>query len=466
MALPLVLLLVVAAPTSAAAAGKRVVLLPFSGKKAAGVAQAIRDALRRQSRVEVLSASSMFTAAKRLGYSRRDLRDGVTLSVVAAEIQADAVVSGHVTSKGRTSFINLKVRDGGTGDKLGGHKVKLRRGRLGSAAARKAVGRLMKFIKKASWQPADDDGGGDYRSVDDEPLAGGGRGDDDRFGDRGRQDLPPLDDDVVALAPEPSSYAEATVRSGPGSADLSLSAGVAALRRAYDLTGALTQDGRPLPHNYKAGYYTAFHARAELYPFALAGETGTMEAIGVEAYVHRATTESALDIVDEDGQQQVDGVETTQLIWGVSAIYRMFVSSTEDGPVTLRLFGGWHSTSFALERGTPWFERIDYGSVRLGGDLLAPVARSDDMTFSLRGRLGLLWTQADLNDRESYPTTAGVGWEGAGGLDVDLGGAWSLAGDYRFYTFGVQFPAAGEGRPALESDDLYHGVVLELGYRP
>ena len=28
------------------------------------------------------------------------------------------------------------------------------------------------------------------------------------------------------------------------------------------------------------------------------------------------------------------------------------------------------------------------------------------------------------------------------------------------------FPQAGVDRPALESDDLYHGVVLELGYRP
>jgi opacity protein-like surface antigen len=77
-----------------------------------------------------------------------------------------------------------------------------------------------------------------------------------------------------------------------------------------------------------------------------------------------------------------------------------------------------------------------------------------------------LWTQADINDRAVYPTSSAVGWEGAAGLDLDLGGDWALAGDYRFYSFGVEFPAAGAGRPALDSDDLYHGVVLELSYRP
>ncbi len=448
-----------------ASADQRVVLLPFTGKKANAVSASFRDALRRQRSVETLSASSMYTAAKRLGYSRRDLRDGVTLSVVAAEIQADAVVSGSISSKGRTSFLHVKVRDGGTGDKLGSHKVRLRRGKLDSGAARAAVSRLMPAIRKGAWQPSggsEDSGGGGFDPVDDMPSR------DDRLsGGRGRgDDLPPLDDDLAPLAPEPSGYASASAHMGPGTADLRLSAGVVSLSRAYDLSGALTDDGRPLPHNYETGYFAGFHLGGEMYPFAMAGEAGAMEAIGIQAYVDRATTESSLDVIDDEGPKKVDGVETTQLMWGLSAIYRTFPGSTDHGPVSLRLFGGWHATSFGLEQGTEWFKRIDYGSVRLGADGWLPVGRSDDMTFSLRGRLGLLWTQADINDREVYPTSSAVGWEGAAGMDVDLGGDWSLAGDYRFYTFGVEFPAAGAGRPALESDDLYHGVVLELSYRP
>jgi len=447
-----------------ASAEKRVVLLPFSGPKASAANKRVRDALRRQSGIEALSASAMFSATKRLGYSRRDLRDDVTLSVVAAEIEVDAVVSGHITSKGRTAYLNLKVRDGGTGEKLGGHKVRLRRGKLDSGAARAAVSRLMSAIRKGAWQPASESGGG-FGSVDDVPvrhvpvLDGG-------FDDRRRGDLSPLGDELQPLAPEPSGYASTTVSAGPGTSNLRLSAGVVSLSRSYDLNGPLHNDGRAKPHRYETGYFAGFHLCSEVYPFAMGGDGGAMEALGFEAYVNRATTESTIDEVVEEGPKTRAGIETTQLMWGLGAVYRTFPGSTDHGPISLRFFGGWHATSFALEEGTEWFQRIDYGSVRLGGDGWIPVGRSDDMTFSLRGRLGLLWTQADINDRAVYPTSSAVGWEGAAGLDLDLGGDWALAGDYRFYSFGVEFPAAGAGRPALDSDDLYHGVVLELSYRP
>ena len=451
----LVLLAVVVAPL-AAEARQRAVLMSFTGPKSRAVYQSVRDAFRKQSEVEALSATALLTAAGRLGYSRRDLRDPITLSVVAAEIQADAIVHGSVLRKGRSSNLHLKVLDGGSGEVLGHHRVRLRRGRMDRSEARRAVNALLPLIRKGRWQPSDGDVDDLGFEAEEDPLfapvddLGIDRAGNEPYGA------------IEALAPEGPARREdggTGGGEGPGTGDLLFSAGLAELTRSYDLTGASPA------HRYDSGFFPGLWVHAELYPFALAGEGGTLEQIALEGYLDSGLIETKLKIQREGAPATVEGVETTQRMWGVGAVYRTFPTSTDHGPVNVRFLAGWHSATFALEEGTDLYRRIDYGAVRLGVDGLYPVGRSDAWIISLRGRAALLWSRADLNDREAYPTSSGVGWEGAGGVDVDLGGDFSVAADYRFYAFPVEFPAAGEGRPALDSDDLYHGVVLELAYR-
>ena len=457
------------ATPAVAAARQRVVVLPFAGKRASGAERAIRDALRGRSEVETVAASSMFSAAQRLGYSRRDLRDGVTLSLVAAEVQADAIVKGHITSKGRTAYLHLKVINGGDGTSLGGHKVRLRRGKADKAVARDAVRRLMPFVRRAQWQPQgeDEDEWYEDRRVD--------------VRDDWRTSPPPVDPldgsspdrleaseaDLVGLAPAQQERRRAAKAQGPGAADLRLSAGVASLSRSYELLGGVNERRESTTVRYDTGYFAGFHLHGEIYPFALAEPTAGTGTVGLEAYVDRATTTSSSKRLDAQGAPtRVDDIETTQLIWGLSAVYRLFPLETHHGPMSVRLMAGWHAIHFALDHGASLFQSIDYGGGRLGADAWIPIAASDDMVLSLRGRVAALWTQSNLNDRVKYPTSSGLGVEAAAGLDADLGGAWALAADYRLYSLRVDFPQAGVDRPALESDDLYHGVVLELGYRP
>jgi len=452
-----------------ASARQRVVVLPFAGKQAGAAQRAIRDALRGRSEVETLAASSMFGAAKRLGYSRRDLRDPVTLSLVAAEVQADAVVKGHITSKGRTAYLHLKVFNGGDGRSLGGHKVRLRRGRADKATARAAAGRLMSFIREGRWQPA-----GEEEEDLDEDRRAEGRDDwlpprtpVDRFAGASPNRQGSSEADLVGLAPAADERARAPRAQGPGAADLRLSAGLASLSRSYELLGGVNERQESTTVRYDTGYFAGFHLHGEIFPFALAEPTTGTGVMGLEAYVDRATTTSSSKRLDAQGTPTlVEDIETTQLIWGLSAVYRLFPFETNHGPVSMRLVAGWHAIRFALDHGASLFQSIEYGGGRLGADAWIPVAAADEMILSLRGRVAALWAQSNLNDRVSYPASSGLGLEAAGGLDADLGGAWALAADYRLYSLRIDFPQAGVDRPALESDDLYHGVVLELGYRP
>ncbi len=457
------------ASPAVASARQRVVVLPFAGKQAGAAQRAIRDALRGRAEVETVAASSMFSAAKRLGYSRRDLRDGVTLSLVAAEVQVDAIVKGHITSKGRTAYLHLKVFNGGDGGSLGGHKVRLRRGRADKATARAAGRRLMSFIRRGRWQPTGED-----EDDPDEGRRADGRDDwrpprtpVDRFEGSSSERLGASEADLVGLAPAPDERVHAAEAQGPGAADLRLSAGVASLSRSYELLGGVNERQESTTVRYDTGYFAGFHLHAEIFPFALAEPAAGTGAMGLEAYVDRATTTSSSKRLDAQGTPTlVDDIETTQLIWGLSAVYRLFPLETNHGPVSVRLMAGWHAIRFALDHGASLFQSIDYGGGRLGGDVWIPIAAADDMVLSLRGRVAALWAQSNLNDRVSYPASSGLGLEAAGGLDADLGGAWALAADYRLYSLRIDFPQAGVDRPALESDDLYHGVVLELGYRP
>jgi len=236
------------------------------------------------------------------------------------------------------------------------------------------------------------------------------------------------------------------------------------LTRSYTLTGG-TLDGEAVPHDYTSGYFPGIYAWLEAYPLGLAGASGPLADLGLEGFLEWGSLKSDLKLLDAEGKHDVQGVETVQRMWGVGLVYRLAPYDMPDGPLDLRVFAGWMSATFALAQRTPLYESNGYAAVRFGADASLPVAQSDGWTYSVLFRAALLYTWADLNERETYATTSGLGWEAAGGVDVDMGSGFVLGMDYRLYAFPASFPAADDDTPALESDDLYHGFVILAGYR-
>ncbi len=482
--LPLLLVMALALAPASAQARKRAVILPFSGPKAKSVHKAIVKAFEGQGRIEVLSESSLVSAARRLGYKRRDLSDEGTLALAATEIRADAVVRGSTSRKRRTSYLHLKVHDGGTGKVLGSHRIKLRRGRADRATARRVVSVAIPTILKGSWKKRGSTRPTRYgRRPPQEPPPR----ERPPHGEAGLEplaELEPLDEaglepldesggrsgtDLEALVPG-DPYAEVSV-SGPGrplAEAWAVTLGVMGLRRAYRLEGN-SDGGESLPIKYDSGYFAAAWAWGEVFPFALTGEGGGLSALGLEGSLELGSLESDLKIADDTGgPREVQGVETTQRLWSAGLVYRLFPWATSNGPLALRVLAGFSSATFALAEGphlSQYYKRNDYSALRLGVDLRLPVAYSDGWRYVLLARGAGLVTWADLNEQEAYPTTSGLGWEAMGGLDIDIGGGWMLAADYRVYSFPVEYDAQGDDKPALKSDDLYHGFVLQMGYR-
>ena len=446
-----VALLVPLLAASGSLAKKRAAILPFSGPKASRVHKSVTAAFKRQGRVEIVSAKVLWKAAKELGYSRRDLGDKTTLAIVATEARLDAIVKGSVSKKGRKSSLTLRVIDGGTGDQLGRHSVALYRGRADKAVSRRIVNVAIPSILKGQYRSAPEP------EVSDDPLP---------YPDPNAPPPPPADypgygdpyDGYVGMPPA-LGY-ETRAGPGPGGGNLLLQAGLISLSRTYELTGGTTEAGKPLPHKYESGFNPGVWARAEWFPFGEPGERGGAAGIGFEGYLDIGMLES--DIETADGKTK--GIKTTQRMAGLGLVYRMIVSDLDSGPFRVRALVGYHSATFALDEATTLYRRNDYDAFRLGADAFIPVARSEEWVWSLRSRIATLVTSGKLNEREKYAPTLGTGWELLAGVDLDLGGAWAISADYRRYSFPIEFDETG-GNPALKSDDLYHGFVVQLSYR-
>lgn len=451
------LLLLVALP-AAAQARSRAVVLPFSGPKAKQVYRAVVEALERHGRIEVVPPEDLYTAAERAGGSRRSLSDVARLAEAATRARIDAVVRGTTKREGRDSYLHVEVLDGGTGGAVGTHRVRLERGRADKAVARRVVSVAITSILRCR-----------------RGTPGGLRRPPPR--EREQSDEPglePLDDLVepvplvhesvepVALVAEPGYVRERHRPSPPGRL-FSARAGLVGLRRHYALRGGVI-DGQEVPHEYDSGYFPGLSAWAECYPLGLAGLRGAIVDLGVEGFVDVGFVKSDLKIRDAGGKREVHDVETAQRMWGLGLVYRLSPTSLPDGPVAVRLLAGWASAYFALAQRTPLYQSNQYGSLRVGAEAGLPVAEGDGWTYSVLLRAAALYTWAALNSAEAYPDAAGPGWEAAGGLEVDLGAGWVLAFDYRAYGFPASYAAAGEGKPALESDDLYHGFTILAGY--
>ena len=156
---------------STAAWGKRVVVLGFSGPQAGQLASAVQSAL--ETKHTLVTPAQVAKARKRVGArgnSERDLRD------LAAELDADAFVSGSAKRQGPRLVTTVVVRAGRGGAIVGSREVVVRGNKLDGKARRELGLAALSLVARA------------------EGPAGGGRsserdrdGDDDRAASRNRE---------------------------------------------------------------------------------------------------------------------------------------------------------------------------------------------------------------------------------------------------------------------------------------
>ncbi len=450
--LPVVAALLLLLAPALAEARKRIVVLDFTGPRAADFQEDVETILRK--RHSVVSQASYVKTARKLKAGKPT---AANVRKVAGNMSVDGLLIGSVRKIGPRYELTLKLRAGADGSFTSTITVRSRRPGLSGDALTQARGELLAGV--VDLPPLEGDaepvarGKGKTKGkvkgrgappVEPEEPAGDDDDDDDDDDDvaaAGDDDDDDGDDDGGGSGDDAGSAGAASA-----SADVSLTAeqraDLQARGRGLDIAAGASFSGRRLtftvrnglgdlsPRGYDGALVAGAYVVGELYPMAFNLKNRSVTRnIGLTAMVDKVLKiESRLRYRDDANMEQVASLPTDQMRWGIGLVYRHNFGSRPTSP-TLKLAARYNRAHFIIDK--------DAAPVVGGTAVVVDIPNMDyaylDPGAALRFPIGTaLALQADV--RFLYITDTGemqqmdqYGDATVTGIDADLGVEYRLS---------------------------------------
>lgn len=436
-----------------ASAERRIVVLEFDGPRAS---QFRREVIRE------LRDDHQLISQKRFESARDELEDfddsPEAYAQIAADLDADGIVSGTVDKKGRNFVLTVRVREGFTGAyTVREAKFRGRRARLRGRAARRfrrdlraAVSELPDRSELAAEKEAEEE--------EDEP-----------------------DEEAVAEREPPEDEPEE-----PEASDAAVSDAVLADRairgRAVELSGGLSFTSRRLtfttapdiaqdPQGYDGGMVPGLFVEADVYPMAFdEKQGGWLRNIGVTAMVDKVLSiESTLQDRDDVS------LSSSQTQWGAGVVYRHNFGDSPTDP-SIKASVRYSSLSFSIDRSmvpdgtTIELPDVKYTYIDPGLAVRYPI--TPEIAASAEGRLFVIRGTGQMQETTAYGGASVTGYAAALGAEyrvtpeivVEASGKWQR---YAFDFAGTGDLADPDGDGTQDvggAADRYLALYLTAGY--
>jgi len=482
------------------AQAERIVVLEFSGPKAAKFQKPVENMLKKSN--TIVPASKWKKTAAKLKAKKTTAGN---VKKVAKKLKVDSVIDGTVKKKGKGYVVSVVVLSGRTGESVGEAEVRTKGAKLSAKELRDL---------RAQLEPSIGGGGGEaVASTDDEAggsggdEAGGGGGDENSgFGGnneemKGRdrvastddtgaaggsdQELPPPADGEekrVATADE-KPEGEVTERpEEPGTAAavnmlnaaVDVSVGPSATVRSLDFTVA---DGlADKPQNYAGTPVAGAYVAANVFPLAFGGGKGFISRFGITAMIDRVIKiESRLTY---NNPPQTVLLPTTEQHFAVGVMYRhpLGDSLTLEGSVR------YNSLTFEIDKGAaPEGVKVDlpntdYVYFDPGIGLRYMLSTSLSMGADVRGLLVTSSGEIGTQDAENgYGEATVTGFDAGAAADYLITDRLFARLGLRATLIGFSFKGGGDNLSNNRDDntatvdvsgarDTYLGGFLTVGY--
>ncbi len=463
---------------------KRIVVIGFSGPRAASFQRTVTKLVKRRHRV---IAGSRYSRKARRMKARRPTKRNVRR--VLNRMNADGMLIGVVKRRGPRYLLKVRLRAGAHGRFVTTITVRSRGPKLRGKALRTMRSRLLAAIRRLPR----------LRGEDEPRVAADGDDDDDdrRVAKRGDDDADDADDDdddgagdddgASATAkkkdtdePEPSPLtdeekADLLVR-GRG---LDVSVGLTATKRTLSFT---VSDGLAnSPRGYRisnpvAGAYVV----AELYPLAFdLKKRSKSRNIGVSAVFDRVIKiQSTLAYTDAATMMRTTAdLPTAQQRWGVGVVYRHNFGSKPTSP-TVKVSARYNRLQFTIDKtAAPTgvlvdIPNVDYTYIDPGVAIHYPV--SAKLAFNLEARFLFVTNTGEMQAADQYGTASMSGYDADVGFEYKIDARMSVRGGGRILGIAYDFDGTGDlvvnrdGDPSTVDVggalDQYIGGYLTVGY--
>lgn len=468
-------LLALALAPGVAAAKKRIIVLDFSGPKAAKFQRDVTKIIK--SKHSVVSSDKYVSTARKLDASKPTAGN---VARVASRLNADGVLIGFVKRVGAKYKLTLRMRTGEDGSFTDTITVTTKRGSLSKANKNKIKRELLASIRAL---PAID--GGDVEEMDDDDDDIEELDDDDDDGD---------DDDDVAVRDDDDDDDDdvrGTADTGPPLTDeekadlmvrgrgLEAAAGVSLTGRRLTFT---VSDGLgdASPRGYDGAYVAGAVVTGELYPLAFNMKNrGKSRNLGISGVFDQVIKiESKLLYTDPMTNQTAEAVlGTEQIRWGVGAVYRHNFGDKPTSP-TVKLSVRYNRLKFVIAKEdapagvTVDIPNVDYTYVDPGLGIRFPL--SPKMALVGEGRFLFITDTGEMQAPEQYGSATVTGLEADAHVEYMLDPRLSvrIGGAYR--AIGFDFDGSGELTNNRDGDptttdvggalDRYMGGYAVAGY--
>jgi hypothetical protein len=462
-----------------AQAQKRVVVLSFSGPKAAKFQGDVEKALKKNN--TLVAESKWKKTAKGLKATKVTAKN---VKKVAKKLKVDAVVTGTVKRRGQRYQVSIVMRSAQSGQSVAEVDITARKAKFSA--------RELSDVRAQLVPALDDLGGGgsdDEVASNDDDDNSGFRGSSDDGGElRGKDRVGDEGDDTGAAEDEPERTEVAAVDDeekggggGGGSADVDVAAsgslaqtGPISMRTAaIDLSVGLNATARNLsfvaaeglanePQEYSSSPVAGVFIGVDAYPLAWGGKGGTslLSNIGVTALFDRVIK---LDSEVKDGDETVT-IGTTMQRYAIGLQYR-------------HLFGEklWVEVGARYNRLTFEIDESDVVEVAVPNTdytyidpaIGARYLISPKISAGVEVRVPLTLDSGEIQEDTQFGAATITA------IEADLGADYLITKQLfarlgaRLLTFGYDFDGTGDlsnGDDVTGARDLYYGGYLLAGY--
>lgn len=457
-------LVTVAAPR-AATADKRIVVLDFEGARSERLRDAVAELIGGSHRV--IAGTMYRNEARRLGAAELTPEN---IAMVAMSLDADGVLEGTLSRRGRRYRLRLRLYSGIDGEAVRTFTLRLKGPRLSTRMRAVARRRLLAAVADLPFV----DQGSEARTAS-APDAGA-LADSPEPG-------PAVAEPVVSSPAEPADRGQASAGPGgpvtaPGGervlhAPASLELGASVVSRDLSFT-TVPEDFAEAPQNYEGPVAPGVYASGEIYPLAFNARPGSvLSMVGVGFELDRVLgLQTAIDT-----GVMTTLVPTTQMRYGVGLRVRYNIGNQPTRP-TVKLALGMGRMTFRLdEDAVPPGIMLDipntaYSYLDPGLSVLVPLSGRVAVTGA--GRFLLITDAGDVQKQEQYGAATLLGYSAQLGVEI-MAAAHLVVRVAGAYTT-ISFDFAGNGyqtnsrdgddatQDVASAQDRYLGGLVTLGY--
>lgn len=455
---------------SPAWAKKRVVVLGFSGPQSGKAEAAVAKVVKKKH--TIISAKKYSQAQKKL---RLKKPSNGNVAKIAAEIQADAIVSGQVKRKGARWSLVLKVREGATGKVIDTINIPLRAPRVDARAREDIASQLLPAIARADGpggavakkppkkkppkkrpdpveeEPAYDDEAvpGIDEEPEEEPEEVASNDDYDRDPDTSIRKRRRDDDDTPDVIVGGRHARHAAV---------DLGVGMSFIGRNMTFTFKDTLTDMEKPNGYAGSPVPGAYVSAEVYPLAFGGGRGILTGLGVGVVFDRVFVLKS--------RYKAEEYDTTQSRWGIGVRFRFPFGNKPTLP-TLKLAAGYSKLDFNIDTGGMDIDlpNVAYSYYDVGLALRVPLGLPT-VALNVDARYLAISSAGEFSSMDNYGGGTIAGVDVDAGLEVRPVPRVAVRGGVRYLRVAFDFDGTGadtkrDSLPTPADDDQDVGGALD-----